>query len=120
MAGDTKETSAVTLPDPPVDDPFPSIQRTLDGINDAVRAVADTIIRIDAGQRTSLAPRLRVAYLIVSRATAGDGILTVGTASYTFTMLAAPVRIDFPLVIERGTDIAFAGDGRIYLVGTTE
>lgn len=64
--------------------------------------------------------RFRLQYIIVSRATAGDAVLTLGTVGYTFTVGAVPATIDFPLVIERGTDMLYTGDGRMYLVGWPE
>jgi hypothetical protein len=64
--------------------------------------------------------RFRVQYLVISRATAGDAILGIGSGSFTFTVAAVPVRVDFPLVIERGVDMTMTGDGRLYLVGWPE
>lgn len=79
------------------------------------------IIRADAGLAPqSQHPKMRVRFIIISRATAGLATLGVGTALYPFTVAAAPVVIPFPLVIERGVDITFTGDGTIYLVGPTE
>jgi hypothetical protein len=79
------------------------------------------IVTLNAGAvAASQRIRFRVQYLVISRATAGDAVLTIGTGAYTFTVAAVPVRVDFPLVIERGVDMLFTGDGRMYLVGIPE
>lgn len=86
----------------------------------ALTDVGKEIVRVDAGATVSQRIRFRVRWLIISRATAGVGTLLVGTGSYPFTVAAAPVRVDFPLVIERGVDVGFTGDGVLYLVGDPE
>lgn len=90
-------------------------------ILDALLQVGWEIIRVDAGAvPQSQHPKMRVQYVIISRATAGTATLLVGTGQYPFDVQAAPVRVDFPLVVERGVDLAMTGDGRLYLVGPTE
>jgi hypothetical protein len=65
--------------------------------------------------------RLRVRRLIMSRTTAGIGALIVGSEQYPFDLPAStPVEIDFPLVIERGSDLSFTGDGRCYILADVE
>lgn len=65
--------------------------------------------------------RLRVRRLILSRTTAGIGSLFIGSESYDFDLPAStPVPVDFPLVIERGADLSFTGDGRCYILADTE
>lgn len=86
----------------------------------ALTDVGKETIRIAAGERMSQRIRFRLRYLIISRATAGVATLGVGTASYDFDVTGTPVRVDFPLVIERGSDVTFTGDGRIYLIGDPE
>jgi hypothetical protein len=93
-----------------------SMRRLIEVLTD----VGKEIVRIDAGVTTSQRIRFRVRHLIISRATAGVATLGIGTGTYPFDVLAAPVRVDFPLVIERGVDMSFTGDGRIYLVGDPE
>lgn len=79
------------------------------------------IITLNAGAvAASQRIRFRVQYIIISRATAGDAVLTIGTGTYTFTVAAVPSTVDFPLVIERGVDMLMTGDGRMYLVGIPE
>lgn len=87
---------------------------------ETIMNVRRMILRIDAGQTLSRSARLRVQWIIISRATPGDAVLGVGTETFAFTVAAAPVRIDFPLVIGEGVDLAYTGDGRIYLVCDTE
>ena len=82
--------------------------------------VGKATLRVDAGQTISRSMRLRVRWLIISRATAGTAVLSIGTATYPFDVQAAPVRVDFPLVIENGVDIGYTGDGRIYLIADPE
>lgn len=78
-------------------------------------------IRLDAGAvAASQHIRFRVRWIIISRATVGDATLLVGTGSYVWTVGAVPVRIDFPILIDRGVDMQFVGDGRIYLIGDPE
>lgn len=60
--------------------------------------------------------RLRVRAILASRATAGVANLVIGTEQYGFDLAAGvPVMFPFPLVIERGADLSFTGDGRCYL-----
>lgn len=79
------------------------------------------IIRVDAGTvAQSQRIRFRVQYLIVNRATAGLSNLGIGTGTYPFTSDATPRRVDLPIVIERGVDMTWSGDGSVYLVGWPE
>lgn len=64
--------------------------------------------------------RFRVQYIIISRATAGAAVLGIGSGTFNFTSDATPRRVDFPLVIERGVDMLYTGDGVMYLVGWPE
>lgn len=93
-----------------------SMRRLIEVLTD----VGKETIRIAAGATMSQRIRFRLRYLIISRATQGVATLTIGTGSYDFDSPAAPVRVDLPLVIERGVDVGFTGDGRIYLVGDPE
>jgi len=93
-----------------------SMRRLIEAVTD----VGKETIRIAAGATMSQRIRFRLRYLIISRATQGVATFTVGTGSYDFDAPAAPVRVDLPLVIERGTDLGFTGDGRVYLVGDPE
>lgn len=88
---------------------------------DMLMGAGQEIIRIDAGTAAqSQRIRFRVQYLIVNRATAGTGTLGIGTASYPFVTDATPRRVDFPIVIDRGIDMTWTGDGLVYLVGWPE
>lgn len=110
------------------DDQHRQVLKALTDSGNAARAILDAIlqvgweiIRVDAGLAAqSQHPKLRVQFLVISRATAGLATLGVGAGLYPFTVGAVPVKVPFPLVIERGVDITFTGDGTIYLVGPTE
>lgn len=93
-----------------------ALARILTALTDAGKQT----IRIAAGVTMSQHIRFRLRYIIISRATAGVATLGIGTGTYDFDVTGTPVRVDLPLVIERGTDISFTGDGRIYLVGDPE
>lgn len=65
--------------------------------------------------------KLRVRYLILSSVTAAVRTLTIGTRTFSFPLAAnAPVVLPFPLVIERGSDLTFSGDGFCYIVADPE
>jgi hypothetical protein len=126
MAGDTKPIDAEALPPPAVDDPFPSIQQTLDAMLADQRSVEWETLRVafDA-VAVSQFPRLRVRYLIISSDIADEVTLTIGTARYPFHVgIGTTPPIPIPLVIERGADIAAistgAAVGSVYLIGNVE
>jgi hypothetical protein len=107
-------------PDPFGDAMKPS-EAVLREIRDMLGAVGFEIIRLDAGAVTqSQHIRFRVYYLIVSEIAATAVSLNIGTVVYPFFAPAAPVRVDFPIVIERGIDMSWTGEGRVYLVGKPE
>lgn len=78
------------------------------------------IVTLTPAQVASQRIRFRVQYIIIARATAGAAILGIGSGTYNFTAAAVPARVDFPLVIERGVDMLYTGDGFMYLVGWPE
>lgn len=82
--------------------------------------VGKMTIRIDAAATKSFSARLRIRWLVISRATAGTATFIVGTESFPFTVGAVPVRVDLPLVVENGTDLSFTGDGTVYVIADPE
>jgi hypothetical protein len=65
--------------------------------------------------------RLRVRHLIVTSITAGLRVFTIGTRSFSFPLAAnTTLVLPFPLVIERGSDLSYSGDGTCYIVGDPE
>lgn len=79
------------------------------------------IIELLPGITQSQHIRFRVQKILLNRVTAGDAVFTVGTRSYTFSVgAAAPTGFDFPILIERGVDMTYTGDGRMYLLGWPE
>ena len=111
---------------------LPETLRNLDAstqrLVQAITLQGTTIIRLVGGAgpvNAAFAPsshlRLRVRYLIASRTTAGIGSLTVGSETYDFDLPASmPIIIPFPLVLERGVDLSFTGDGRCYVIADPE
>lgn len=123
MAGDAHNVGDIDVPDPLAGLTTAAGKQAdaIGRVNDALRFNGAEYLRLEAGAvAQSQHIRFRVLYLIISRATAGDAVLTIGTQTFTFTVGGFPVRIDLPLVIERGVDIEFDGDGRAYLVGYPE
>lgn len=83
------------------------------------------ILRLDVGAAPipqSQHIRLRVQKIIMNPVTAGVITIQIGTVGYPFNLGAANVTaVDFPLVIERGSDMQALGvDGRVYILGIPE
>ena len=91
---------------------------TLRGVNYGIIQLTQAGGIVSGGSLRSA--RLRVQWIIISRATAGDAVIGIGTESFTFTVAAAPVRVDFPLVVGEGVDLTYTGDGRVYLIVESE
>lgn len=133
MSGDTKETAPSTLAtpsDPALNDPFPGIQATLDGILDELRGVSRRgpgrfDLGVDANTLISGSDwlRIRAAFLVVSCSAAGTAVLTIGSFARTFNIVAGVTPIPFPETIERGADVTLTGTAvglTGYLIATPE
>lgn len=130
MAGDVKTTeSGEELPEPPIDNPFPSIQETLDALLADQRMEGWEIIALSmtaaaASARDSQHPRMRVRYIIASQDTGDPYTLLVGSRGYTFVVSSTPSVFPFPILIERGVDVQLTHTGNVtaawYLVGEVE
>lgn len=130
MAGDEKNIGTVEA-GPDTDPLFPVTGAVKDAktATDAVRAFLAMenaqIIRLEAAASPvsqSQWPKLRVRYLILN-ANAIDISLRIGTILYPFTFVSGTgiEVVPFPIVIERGVDMAAVGaNGRIYVVGDPE
>lgn len=110
----------IEYPDP-FGDAIKPVETVLREIRDLLGGVGFEMMRLDGGAVTqSQHIRFRVYYVILSEIAAAGVTLNVGTVAYPFFAPAAPVRVDFPIVIERGIDISYTGAGRAYLVGKPE
>lgn len=128
MAGDTKEIDGAELIG---DDSDPlamvtaATKAAATSVAGALRLDGAAIIRLDAAAAPipqSQYPKLRVRYLILN-ANAIDISLQIGTVLYPFTFVSGTgiETVPFPLVIERGTNMAAVGaNGRIYVIGDPE
>jgi hypothetical protein len=94
-------------------------------LNDVISLVGAEIITLTGGAAVNASgvqwEKLRVRYLILSSVTLATRVLTIGTRTFSFDLPASlPVVVPFPLVIERGSDLSFSGDGRCYMIGDPE
>lgn len=117
MAGDEKETSAVSVAAPIVDDPFPSIAAKLQAIHEELAGIGLGEYRfgptgaLDAGSSWQ---RLRCRHLVFSTSLAATVTLTLGTVRWSWTISAGDTRvIPFTSLIERGTDVTLTASAGV-------
>lgn len=132
MAGDVKTPeSGEQVAAPDYQNPFPSIQRTLEAILDALRGSAPgevpSIFDILAAGGITFGQhqwqRIRVSLLVVSASAAGTATVRIGSFTRTWQVGVGTTTLPFPYVIERGTDVVLGGsaaDITGYLIATPE
>jgi len=121
MAGDTKETGPgpdeVVSPDTlPYVDPFPSLDAKLGAIIDALAGLGQNgpeVFDLAAFGAANIAQhmwlRLHIQTIVVSCTAAGTFILNVGSFARTWNLDIGTTVIPYPITVERGTDLSFAG-----------
>jgi hypothetical protein len=130
MAGET-DTERGIVQDIPIDDPFGDIRDSLATLVKLAQYKpweldgAEIVYLPASGAIVNQHPKLRVHFLILQSDQGSNNlqVLTVGGSRYEFISGTGPAFVPFPIVVERGVDLAFsesASNGGCYLIGIPE